>query len=74
MTEFAGWSIPRDHEAIKCPKCRVGYAERVSSNMEERKLYTCGRENHFFECCARAFVCASCGTRSAGKAAAPEMD
>jgi hypothetical protein len=64
-----GLEYPRDVKAIPCPVCS-GYADRVPCTKNELKQYNCGRST---ECCARAFLCRVCGSRTLGKAEAPEM-
>jgi hypothetical protein len=56
---YDGW-FPKDADDIKCPACKVGYAERVRCTPEEFKEYNCKRR---YESCARTFVCAACGYR-----------
>jgi hypothetical protein len=59
----------REDKAIKCT-CG-GFAERVPSSPETLALFNCGRQ---YECCARTFVCAVCGTPWIGMAPAPELN
>lgn len=71
-TVFAGWTLPRDADGIRCAACGKGYAERADNTADECRTYGCGRDMPGCECCARAFVCALCGARNVGKAEAPE--
>jgi hypothetical protein len=71
---FAGWGLPRNIEGIKCPSCKTGYAELVSSTEAECHEYGCGRDIPERECCAASFVCAVCSARSVGKRLPPEME
>lgn len=62
--------VERNDEAILCPMCGTGYAERVKCTPDELKLFNCDKP---YECCARAFVCKACGHRHATRAPAPEV-
>jgi len=63
--------IDREDNAIACPHCRTGYAERVPCTTEELRIYNCDKK---YECCARAFVCGACGYRHVTRAPSPEVD
>ncbi len=65
--------VSRDAEGVPC-ECG-GYADRVATTEDERKIHGCERDERFgWECCSRAFICRVCKTRIACTAAAPEMD
>ena len=66
-------AVERTAAAIKC-ECG-GHAER-DHNMTVAEIdgRSCGRDTETYQCCARAFVCAICGTRWLGVAEAPEME
>jgi hypothetical protein len=73
LSELPDLNLERDDDGIKC-KCG-GYAERDHKmTAEELRGRTCGRDTEIYQCCARAFVCAVCGTRWLGMAPAPDMD
>ncbi len=61
--------VGRSVEGVKCQECG-GFAGRVDCTPKEEFEWGCGRTG----CCARAFVCALCGTRHVGCAEAPEME
>jgi hypothetical protein len=61
----------REAKTVICPACNILTADRVRCTPEEIRLYGCGRDS---ECCARAFVCTVCGTRTAGTVEAPDWD
>jgi hypothetical protein len=72
FSELPGLDLERYDTGIKC-KCG-GYAERDNRmTKEELQDLGCGRDTETYQCCARAFVCAVCGTRWTGNAPAPEM-
>lgn len=71
-TYFLGWKgLSRRKDAVECLRCG-GYSEETESTREEiNGPLNCGRP---YACCCVAFLCKKCGTRMAGKRAAPEME